>query len=115
VKAQVLFCNKVSLEGALGKISVTTARNPKRAFGASFGVGAEAATKVFTDSEKILAASVLGSVEKAYNTVLALEQLNRQVPSEQEEMEEWQKKIGSTKAKLFTALHVADKVAVTYP
>ena len=77
----------MSLEGALGKISVNTTRNPKKAIHVS-----TPANKI--DTSKVAGAlsqkAILSSIEAAYSSVLHLEQLKRKTPQGDEETEKWQ-------------------------
>jgi hypothetical protein len=102
----------LSLEGALGKISVNSARNPKRAFGGSHGV--VSASQTFS-TEKICRSSTLRNVENVYDVIISLEKLHLAIPNSRSEAlcREWDGKVNENKQRLFVALKVMEKVELT--
>ncbi|KAI8906464.1 topoisomerase II-associated protein PAT1 [Gorgonomyces haynaldii] len=97
---------QVSLEGALGKISVQSTKNPKKTIQLT-----EIAVNVF---EKQDYKSTLLAIEKVYKIVLVLEQLKRQIPDEQEELVEWfLNKLNTNKQLLFKSLFLMDQIPLT--
>jgi hypothetical protein len=102
----------LSLEGALGKISVNSARNPKRAFGGSHGM-LSASQQLAT--EKISRNSSLRNVENVYEIIISLEKLHRAVPNSRSDalLREWDANVNENKQKLFVALKVMEKVELS--
>lgn len=74
----------LSLEGALGKISSTTVRNPKKAIQIE-----PTSSKAADFSKKLSKITVLQSIENVYSVVLALEQMKRIIPDDPKELDEW--------------------------
>lgn len=76
------------MEGALGKISVLSSRNPRQVLSLDLGISSqkEKSKVEFSLSPK----SVLNSIERVYDNVLELDALKRR--EAQDESEEWKEK-----------------------
>lgn len=99
----------LSLEGALGKIIVTTSRNPKKALGlTSFAPVQKTGNN--TIETKLSRAKLMKNIEIVYDCILNLEKLHRQVPNAKPESvyKDWEKEVNIQKHRLFTNLHVMD-------
>ncbi|KAJ3125334.1 hypothetical protein HK100_010860, partial [Physocladia obscura] len=103
----------LALEGALGKISLTSVRNPRQLI--QINQAAKQSHTIPTFS-RLTRRKILKSVEKVYTCVLNLEQLKRTIPNPgSEEEEEWHNELDQNVAEMWEELGLAENVPFTLP
>lgn len=97
----------MSLEGALGKISVLSSRNPRQVLSLDSMEKKEKSKVEFSLSPK----SVLNSIERVYGNILELEALKR---LEDTDSEEWREKFDFQLKELWANLGLSRSVSFRY-
>ncbi|TPX71485.1 hypothetical protein SpCBS45565_g01161 [Spizellomyces sp. 'palustris'] len=105
----------LSLEGALGKISLSSVRNPRQLL----QVSGPNSTKEAKDlpapqSARLSSKQILKRIEAVYSDVLELEVLKRKGPDE-DNVEEWNFQIEQCRQKLWADLGVAEPIPLNFP
>ncbi|KAI9089413.1 topoisomerase II-associated protein PAT1 [Phlyctochytrium arcticum] len=106
----------LSLEGALGKISLSSVRNPRQMLqlnGANAVKDQEIASSLPTD--RLSRTKVLRRTEAIYSTVLDLEVLKRRGPVDEEDVIAWTAAFEEKRVKLWNDLGVAEPVQLHFP
>ncbi|KAJ3020018.1 hypothetical protein HKX48_001433 [Thoreauomyces humboldtii] len=109
--------DSLSLEGALGKISLSSVRNPRQLLQVSGPDSSDSKNLADTPKSAILSPKqLLGRIETVYSEVLELEVLKRAGPDEDEEdLDAWNRNLESHRVKMWKALGVAENVPLNYP
>ncbi|KAI8822086.1 topoisomerase II-associated protein PAT1 [Fimicolochytrium jonesii] len=112
--------NSLSLEGALGKIALSSVRNPRQILQVDSAGKENKDANPAPKSAHHTPKQVLKQIEKAYSDVLELEVLKRQGPptdgeNVEEETEAYHAKISNLTNGLWRILGVAEPVPLNYP
>ncbi len=102
----------MSLEGALGTISVTSNKNPRQAIKVDRELLAKEEPVVPTD--RLSSRQILKAVEQVYSSVLSLEQQVRCPPKDEEENSEWNRQFEEGVEALWQSLQCSSRVSLTY-
>ncbi|KAJ3036101.1 hypothetical protein HDV00_003077 [Rhizophlyctis rosea] len=108
----------LALEGALGKLSLSSVRNPKQAIqvgGNAVAETQEAKEHVVPQFARLSHKKILQQIEDVYAGVLELEALKRKGPEGEEEVESWQAEVERLRHKLWEDLGVAQNVPLNMP
>jgi DNA topoisomerase 2-associated protein PAT1 len=100
----------LSLEGALGKISLNSVKNPRQLIQISQG-GHSKDTHSVPQHSRLTRLKVLKSIENVYSALLKLDDLKREgPPQEEEELEEWKMQINESIEVVWTELAVEEPI-----
>ncbi|KAJ3064730.1 hypothetical protein HDU98_011886 [Podochytrium sp. JEL0797] len=103
----------LAMEGALGKISLTSVKNPRKMIQINQAAKEVHAVPTFS---RLTRRKILKSVEKVYTCVLNLEQLKRTVPEPgTEEEEEWKQEMQKNISEMWEELCLTENIPFTLP
>ncbi|KAJ3102962.1 hypothetical protein HDU97_000201 [Phlyctochytrium planicorne] len=101
----------LALEGALGKISLNSVRNPKQL------IQIQPASKDHHVGEvsKLTGQKILRSIETIYSSILTVEHMKRKGAPADEDVEEWKTKIQENISSIWKELHLSEPIPFTEP
>ncbi|KAJ3031563.1 UNVERIFIED_CONTAM: hypothetical protein HDU68_002661 [Siphonaria sp. JEL0065] len=103
----------VAMEGALGKISLTSVNNPRKLIQINQAAKQEHAVPTFS---RLTRRKILKSIEAVYTNILNIEQLKRKVPEfGNEEEEEWTLELQQNISEMWDELSLAENIPLKLP
>ncbi|KAI9342590.1 topoisomerase II-associated protein PAT1 [Obelidium mucronatum] len=103
----------LAMEGALGKISLTSVKNPRKLIQINQAAKQEHAVPTFS---RLTRRKILKSIETVYTCVLNIEQLKRKVPERGSEgEEEWAAELEQNIAEMWEELSLSENIPFTLP
>ncbi|KAJ3196641.1 hypothetical protein HK101_008218 [Irineochytrium annulatum] len=103
----------LALEGALGKISLNSVKNPRQLI--QIQANASRVTHSVPEISRLTSRKILKSIENVYAAVLSIEHMKRKGPDSEEDAERWNASLQEETAALWKELSLTESVPFTQP